>query len=168
MQHLLVEPSPVPSLLESEPFIRQAVLLVEPDDHLAAALTDQARGVVDVHRQTAFAPARAELLVTSFAFLITNLRLRDYNGLHLVYLAVAAERPTRAIVYTAEYDLAAAREVQRAGAFYETREGLTQAMAAYLKGTLPGRDCRNPTLRDRRTPGRVGGRRGWDSCVKAD
>jgi ActR/RegA family two-component response regulator len=140
--------------------MRQAVLLVEPDDHLAYALTDQARGVVDVHRQAAFAAARAELLVTSFAFLITNLRLRDYNGLHLVYLAVGAERPTRAIVYTAEYDHAAAREVRRAGAFYETGARLTQTIAAYLTGTLPGWDCRDPTLRERRTPGRLGGRRG--------
>jgi hypothetical protein len=168
MQQSLVESSPVGSLFGSEPFTRQAVLLVEPDDHLAARLTDQARGVVDVHRQTAFAAARAELLVTSFAFLITNLRLHDYNGLHLVYLAVGTERPTRAIVYTSDYDLASAREVQRAGAFYETGERLTQAIAAYLKGTLPGRDCRIPTLRERRAPGRAGGRRGWDRWVKAD
>jgi hypothetical protein len=157
MQHLCAESSPVGSSLGSQPFMRQAVLLVEPDDRLAAALADQARGVADVHRQAAFEAARAELLVTPFVFLVTNLRLGDYNGLHLVYLSAAAERPARAraIVYTVEYDRVAAREVRHAGALYETGERLTQAFAAYLSGALPGREGRSSANRQRPTSGHV-------------
>jgi len=145
----------------------QPVLLVEPDDHLAAVLTQQVRGVADVHRHAEFAAAKAELRSTAFAFLVTNLRLRDHNGLQLVYLAATDRSAARAIVYTSDYDLPLAREVQHAGAFYETGECLTQAIATYLTGTLPDRDRRNPTTRERRA-GVRGGRRCWDGPDAAD
>ena len=137
------------------------VLLVEPDQDLAALLHDSVPGVADLQWHFQFETARIQLLRTPFEFLVTNLRLSSYNGLHLVHLAAAAGMPTRAIVYTDRHEPLFAREIQRAGAFYETRECLPHAIAAYLRGALPPSDRRNPAARDRRKTFR-GGRRCWD------
>lgn len=142
----------------------QFLLLVEPNDAIAASLADSARGVAEVHRHARFETARRELLTARDAVIVTNLRLAGFNGLHLVHLAATAAIPARAIVYTDDYEPDLALEVQRAGAFYETRECLQQALAAYLQHTLPPRDRRNPAVRDRRGRAR-GGRRCWDHAA---
>ena len=139
----------------------QHLLLVEPNDDVAAVLTERISNLADVHRHARFESARTELLTTPFTFIATNLRLGPFNGLHLVHLAATANAPARAIVYTDAYEPALAHEVQRTGAFYETGDCLQQALAAYLQGTLPPRDRRDPAVRDRRT-GCRGGRRCWD------
>jgi DNA-binding NtrC family response regulator len=143
------------------PAMLQHLLLVEPNDDVAAILADHVRELAEVHRHARFESARAELLTGPVTLIATNLRLRDFNGLHLVHLAATAHVPAKAIVYSDQYEPALAYEVQRAGAFYETRDCLEQALAAYLRGTLPAHDRRNPAVRDRR-PGFRGGRRCWD------
>jgi DNA-binding NtrC family response regulator len=120
-----------------------------------------AREIADVQHQSAFAGARARLSKTPYDYLVTNLRLGAFNGLHLVYLATSHGLPVRCIVYTHERDVALVREIQNAGAFYETRECLPTTLAAYLRGTLPARDRRAPVAFDRRRVFR-GGRRCWD------
>ena len=106
----------------------------------------------------AFETARASLTARPFDFVITNLRLSDFNGLHLVHLVSGNLRPPRCIVYTDTRDAALAREVQRAGAFYETAECLPVTLSAYLRGTLPGERSpqsvidRSSWLLPRRTP----------------
>lgn len=120
-----------------------------------------ASAVADVQHQPEFAGARAQLSETPYDFLVTNLRLGAYNGLHLVHLAAAHGLPVRCIVYTDERDVELARDIQSAGAFYETRECLPTTLAAYLRGTLPARDRRAPVMSDRRRVFR-GGRRCWD------
>ena len=101
-----------------------------------------------------------------FAFVVTNLRLNAYNGLHLVILAAATDSPPRSVVYTDRRELVMARDVQRAGAFYETGECLPVTLAAYFHGTLPPADRRDPSEPERRANVR-GGRRSWDHHVFA-
>ena len=66
-----------------------------------------------------FWTARARLRAAPPELLITALRLREYNGLNLVYLAAGAGLPTRSIVYTEANDAGMAREIRAAGAFYD-------------------------------------------------
>ena len=65
--------------------------------------------------------ARQRLLTTSHSWLITNVRLHAYNGLHLAYLAKMAPEPPNILVYGDDTDLLLAREAQQIGAFYESR-----------------------------------------------
>src|SRR3954462_6441297 len=96
------------------------VLLVEPNPTIADHLLRAARAVSKMDYQVTFETARARLGGTGFDFVVTNLRLAEYNGLHLVHLAADLDHPPRCIVYTDTTDLVLGREVQRAGAFYET------------------------------------------------
>ena len=142
----------------------QRVLFVEPNTKIAANLLAAGRAIGIMDHHVAFETARASLTARPFDFVITNLRLSDFNGLHLVHLVSGNLRPPRCIVYTDTRDAALAREVQRAGAFYETAECLPVTLSAYLRGTLPESDRRNPLLTDRRGYFR-GGRRCWDDYI---
>ena len=138
------------------------VLLVDPSEAARVALrraAAQASARVESH--ATFQAARVRLSSARFQFLVTNIRLDAYNGLHLVYLSGGLAHPPRAIVYTDVYDAGLAREARRAGAFYETRECLPVTLAAYLRAALPDRDRRSAAVRDRRAVPR-GGRRCWD------
>lgn len=137
------------------------ILLVEPDEAVRGILHTAASVFAHVESHGRFDTARARVIFTLFDFLVTNVRLGAYNGLHLVYLRSRGPGVPRAIVYSAEREPGLAREIQRAGAFYETRECLPVTLGAYLHGTLPDRDRRDPTTRDRRGLFR-GGRRCWD------
>jgi DNA-binding NtrC family response regulator len=137
------------------------ILLVEPDEAARSALQTAASAFAHVESHGRFETARARVCHASFDFLVSNIRLDAYNGLHLVYLRALGRRSPRAIVYSDAGDLVLAREAQRAGAFYETYECLPVTLAAYVRGTLPARDRRDPTSRDRRGIFR-GGRRCWD------
>jgi DNA-binding NtrC family response regulator len=137
------------------------ILLVETNDVARATLEAAAATVAEVESHRRFETARARLLWSPFDFLVTNIRLGAYNGLHLVYLTSAAHDTPRAIVYSDERDAGLAREIQRAGAFYELGPCLPVTLAAYVKGTLPDRDRRDAIIPDRRRQFR-GGRRCWD------
>ena len=99
---------------------------------------------------TDFAEARARILSKEYDLLVANLRLEAYNALHLVYLAKASGRQTRAIVYTDVRDAPLGRDVQEAGAFYETADRFMRALPSYLTRALPERDRRAPGCADRR------------------
>jgi DNA-binding NtrC family response regulator len=140
------------------------VLLVEPNRAIADDLLHAARAVTNVDYQVSFETARLRLTGTDFDFVVTNLRLGEFNGLHLVHLAADLDDPPRCIVYTDTADLVLGREVQRAGAFYETASCLSVTLSAYMRGNLPASDRRDPTRIDRRGEFR-GGRRCWDEYV---
>ena len=143
------------------PDTKPQILLVEPDEAARGVLHAAASAFAHVESHGRFDTARARLNRTLFDFLVTNVRLGAYNGLHLVYLRGLGPGMPRAIVYSAERDPGLAREVQRARAFYETHECLPVTLGAYLRATLPDRDRRDPAIPDRR--GRLrGGRRCWD------
>ena len=137
------------------------VLLVEPDavfgSHLQVAVSD----VAEVRCVSHFAAARSVLQQSPVNILVTNLRLGAFNGLHLVYLAQFLARGARAVVYTDWLDTGLGRDVQRAGAFYETRPCLPYTLVSYLDAVLPPKDGRNLAIHDRRQMFR-GGRRSAD------
>jgi DNA-binding NtrC family response regulator len=137
------------------------VLIVEPEPRIRAALQYSVRPLADVEAQARFESARRLVSTRPFDFIVSNVRLGDFNGLHLVYLSSDVQTPPRCIVYTVQREPLLAREVQRAGAFYETADCLPITIAAYLAGRLPETDRRDPEHADRRLTFR-GGRRCWD------
>jgi DNA-binding NtrC family response regulator len=141
--------------------VSASLLLVEPDVELAAQLQRAAADTADVAYCPEFSAAKRQLLDSRFDYLVTNVRLQEYNGLHLAYLASVTGAPGRCIAYTNERDPFIAREVHRAGAFYEIGACLAVALGAYLQARLPESDRRDPASFDRRGLFR-GGRRCWD------
>jgi len=73
-----------------------SLLLVDPDVTAAAALVGSLPASVDLDVRADFPPARARLHAQPPRLLVTALRLREYNGLHLVYLAARAGCPREA------------------------------------------------------------------------
>ena len=140
---------------------RTRILLVEPAAAARAILHTAASTFAYVESHAQFETARARVLLALFDFLVTNVRLGDYNGLHLVYLRSPARGVPCAIVYSDERDPGLAREAQRAGAFYEVVTCLPVTLRAYVTGVLPVRDRRGLAIPDRRGLFR-GGRRSWD------
>jgi DNA-binding NtrC family response regulator len=140
------------------------VLLVEPESATRELLSQAAGKEALVDGEDQFSTARTRLSDESFDFLVTNMRLKEFNGLHLVHLASTKNRSTRCIVYDDRLDIALAEEARRAGAFYETSECLRVTLAAYLRGQLPEQDRRDHVSGDRRRSFR-GGRRCWDEHV---
>jgi DNA-binding NtrC family response regulator len=134
---------------------------VEPDSTLRATLGAIAGRVAQVDAARSFQIARTHLQDAAYDLLVTNARLKDYNGLHLVYLAKLSGSPVRAIVYAERADPGVATEVQRAAAFYEVVDRLPITLPTYIAAALPARDRRDSTAFDRRTFPR-GGRRRWD------
>jgi hypothetical protein len=106
-----------------------------------------------------FVSARRTLAETPFDLLVTRLRLGAFNGTHLAHLA--RPRGIRIVVYDSTNDVVLAREVQKAGGFYETVERLPVVLFNYLSPALPPNDRRDPALPDRRAL-RRGGRRAAD------
>ena len=139
----------------------QVVLLVEPNPRFADVIQESIRRVAQVYHHLEFESARRQLATFRFDFVVSNVRLGAFNGLHLTY-AVNAVSPTRCIVYTEVREPALAEDVRRAGAFYEVADRLAVTLPAYLRtGSLPSSDRRDPAVPDRRAPFR-GGRRIWD------
>jgi DNA-binding NarL/FixJ family response regulator len=134
---------------------------MEPDPTITATLARLLRAEAGVTVCAEFQTARQHLVASPPDLLVTQFRLREYNGLHLVYLAAALNLPTRCVVYTDTDDLGTGRAIQVAGAFYETRAHLTLALPAYLSGRLPPSDRREVDYHDRRREFR-GGRRTID------
>jgi DNA-binding NtrC family response regulator len=133
------------------------VLLVEPNPRVAAIVVQAVGGRLAVERHETFVTARDRLFATPFSLVVTNLRLREFNGLHLVHLVTGRATPPRCIVYTDTADPLLARDVKRAGAFYELAERLPTTLPAYVQALLPPADRRDP-INDRRI-GFRGGRR---------
>jgi DNA-binding NtrC family response regulator len=137
------------------------MLLVDPDVTAAAAVVASLPSSVDLDVRADFPAARARLHAQPPRLLVTALRLREYNGLHLVYLAARAGLPTRSVVYTHVPDPAAALETRTAGAFYEVRSQLALSLPSYITAALPAADRRGGISFDRRQLPR-GGRRAYD------
>jgi len=110
------------------------VLVVEPDVRRRLTLQRALSAVADVTACGDFQTARHHILAMPPDFLITNLRLQAYNGLHL--MALAGE-PTRAIVSMDPPDPALARAARAAGALVETPHRLAAtAVSRIAAGTV--------------------------------
>jgi hypothetical protein len=127
---------------------------------MADIILESIRPLAQVHHHLEFESARRLLGTMRFDFVISNLRLGAFNGLHLTY-AASVETRARCIVYTDVREPGLAQDVRRAGAFYEITDRLPVTLPAYLAGNLPSADRRDPATPDRRTSFR-GGRRSWD------
>jgi DNA-binding NtrC family response regulator len=137
------------------------VLLVEPDAVFGSLLSQVVSDLADVWCVLQFAAARSIIQQSPVDLLVTNLRLGAFNGLHLVHLAALMATQTRAVVYTERLDLGFGQEIQRAGAFYDTRPRLPHTLASYVGAALPPQDRRHLAVDDRRQRFR-GGRRAAD------
>jgi len=145
---------------EPIPAVKQ-LLFVDPSAAVSGGIERDYGQRVHVVGCRGFVEARARLLDGAPDILVTNLRLADYNGLHLVLLVKAAHRRTVCIVHTDRPDLLLIREAQANGAFYERTDRLAHALSGYIDATLPIKDRRNPERFDRRLEFR-GGRRAAD------
>ncbi|MGH9139584.1 MAG: hypothetical protein ACRD2I_00430 [Vicinamibacterales bacterium] len=137
------------------------LLVVDPDPLMRIALATAVGRSARVDSCDSFPTARARLDSTACDLLVTVARLREYNGLHLVYLAKLAHPSTRAVVYDRRIDAGFAFEVRRACAFYEAAHKITITLPTYVSASLPATDRRTPNVSDRRVHPR-GGRRSWD------
>jgi DNA-binding NtrC family response regulator len=146
---------------------RDRVLLVEPDKARRAHLRDVVREVADVDGTSDFATARAHLFSKRYDWLVTETRLGDFNGLHLVHLARASGLPIRSLVYADRQDVFIFQEAQRAGAFYEFRDRVDRALPVHLLAALPPHDRRSAVTPDRRAAPFRGGRRCTDPSISA-
>jgi hypothetical protein len=141
------------------------LLVVEPDPILGQRVLARCERIARATLCRDFLSARSQLLASMPDLLVTNLRLEEYNGLHLVLLATS-EGVTRSLVHTDRPDPYLVREAQAIGAFFERTERLLHAVVAYLHFDLPQRDRRNSDRYDRRTAFR-GGRRAADIALPA-
>ncbi len=140
------------------------LLIAEPDGAIRRMIQKACARSVRTLECADFQAARTQLTTTRPDALVTNLRLHDYNGLHLVLLARASNHWARCVVHTNRPDSYLIREAQAIGAFFERTDRLPQAISGYLLSNLPARDRRDPERCDRRTAFR-GGRRAIDQPV---
>jgi len=146
--------------------VRKRILIVDGSPQRLSVLQQALRFVADVEGHSDFGAARNRFLAQPADYLVANLRLRAYNGLHLVHLvSTIPNRPnTRCIVYDDYHDVGLLREAQVAGAFVDAADRLYYALPAYVSSTLPTRDRRDPRLIERRG-GFRGGRRAADVAI---
>ena len=138
------------------------VLIVESEAGYCDLLQRIATPHAEVGAARDFQAAYSRVFSARPDLVITNLRLHaSFDGLHLAYVVSKTARPTRIIVYGERAEPPVTRELQRMGAFYESRSRLQFALPAYVQAELPVLDRRDPTWVDRRARYR-GGRRASD------
>jgi DNA-binding NtrC family response regulator len=142
------------------------LLLVEPDAAISQWLRPTFERIAKATICGDFLSARSQLLSAPPDILITNLRLGEYNGLHLLLLATSDRGVTRSVVYSDRPDPYLIREAQTLGGFFELTERLPYALAGYVHLALPERDRRGTSRYDRRA-GFRGGRRGADVAISS-
>ena len=86
-----------------------------------------------------FRSARARLAAAAYDLILTEMRLGEFNGLHLAYIAKHDQPQARTVVFTAPFDPALASETTAAGAFYEHTQSIVAAARGYL-GAVPHND----------------------------
>jgi DNA-binding NtrC family response regulator len=140
---------------------RPHVLIVEPDTFLSRRLKEACGVAIRVTTCPDFPSGRERLMVDQPDFLVTNLRLNEYNGLHLLFLSHTEDRTTRCIIHTSRPDFSLISEAQKLGALFEWTERLPYALHPYLQNAWPQGDRRSAQRIDRRRSFR-GGRRAPD------
>jgi DNA-binding NtrC family response regulator len=135
------------------------VLIVEAEAAWRTRIKRLLDGVAVVMAAADFRTGREWLERVRPDVLIANVRLGDYNGIHLAMLAERTQ--TTSVVYANAHDVGVARDVQQAGAFYEQYEALPFVLPGYLRGMLPALDRRDPSKYGRRRV-RTDGRRATD------
>ena len=127
-----------------------SVLIVEPDAFVSRRLKEACGPLARVTTCPDFPSGRERLMVDQPTFLVSNLRLNEYNGLHLLFLTHAEERATRCIIHTSRPDFSLVGEAQKLGAVFEWTERLPYALHQYLQNPWPENDRRSALRIDRR------------------
>jgi hypothetical protein len=142
---------------------QQTIVLVVDTDIAVAAGLRAAIEALGLHALavTDFQAARRELRGRDLAAVVANLRLGPYNGIHLAYTAKHSRPETRVMIYAQHHDGLLAKEVQRAGAFYERQALVPYVLGRFMGADLPSADRRDSSAKDRRNMFR-GGRRVTD------
>ena len=110
------------------------ILVVEPQQKSRAVLHAAASQYGRVESFASFESARARVVAGTFDYLVTNLRLAAFNGLHLVYLSRSLGIAARTIVYSDVHDASLVPEADAAGAAYCDLEHVQRSLVDYLDG----------------------------------
>jgi DNA-binding NtrC family response regulator len=155
-------------LVEGRGRLRQhSALIVDPDEEVVSRLRAIAEGAnYRVFGFRSFECARGQLRRDhAISTLVTNVRLGQYNGIHLVYLGKLHHPDIHALVYGHPLDAVLAREAQRASAFYQHQGLMMLSLGNFLRAGLPSKDRRTVSDMDRRATFR-GGRRTTDVATQ--
>lgn len=123
-----------------------SALVVEPYlPHLLFILSTLSSLQFDVVVADTFKDAKATLLSARPAVVITDVRLREYNGLHLIHRGRAAWKDLPAIVTSAVDDPVLKEEAERLGATYVTLPiASSELVAAICRTVLQSRYAMEP------------------------
>jgi len=112
---------------------RPRVILAEDDRSALAGLTQwlESEGF-SVSSCASFPEARAALTARSLAALLTDVRLGEYNGLHLVQLARSLHPNARLVVFSGFADEVLESEAKGAGAMWLLKPLDLARLGAYL------------------------------------
>jgi DNA-binding NtrC family response regulator len=122
------------------------VLLVDPDRDTLVSFEEvlRSRNTASVETCTDFIIARRRLIENPPELLVTNLRLGEYNGLHLVHLAATLGSRTQCVVYSDHQDALLIREVRLTGAVYVATQRVSSILASYANAELSETGARDP------------------------
>ena len=126
------------------------ILIVTTDDSLGHELASRLAPVA-VDLCPDFRSARGKLASFSYDLILTELRLGEFNGLHLAYIAKHEQPGARTVVFTAPFDAAFASEAVAAGAYYEHTQRIVAAAVEYLNAVTA-----DGGRHERSEPGRFG------------
>jgi DNA-binding response OmpR family regulator len=117
---------------------RPIVVLAEDDrsalDGLAEWLEGEGFAVLAC---ATFGEARAQLATRRVAGLLTDIRLAEFNGLHLVQLALTLHPRARLVVFSGHSDEVLQAEAQGVGALWLLKPLDLQALRLHLADLLP-------------------------------
>ena len=117
---------------------RPIVVLAEDDrsalDGLAEWLEGQGFAVLAC---VTFGEARAQLATRRVAALLTDIRLAEFNGLHLVQLALTLHPRARLVVFSGHSDDVLQAEAQGVGALWLLKPLDLEALRLHLADLLP-------------------------------
>ena len=110
------------------------ILVVEPNRESRASLHVRGSRYGLVESFANFESARARVVAGGFDYLVTNIRLEAFNGLHLVYLSRSLGFEACALAYTDVPNNSFAADARAAGAAYCDFDHVLRALADDLLG----------------------------------
>jgi two-component system response regulator RegA len=117
---------------------RPTVVLVDDDaatlDGLAVWLANEGFSVVAC---STFAEARAQITSRPIAALVTDIRLGEFNGLHLMQLARSLQPHARLVVFSGFADPVLEAEAEMAGATWLLKPIHFEQLGEHLAGLSP-------------------------------
>ena len=119
------------------------ILVVEPNRESRTSLHVRGSRYGLVESFADFGSARARVMAGGFDYLITNIQLEAFNGLHLVYLSRSLGVAASALAYTDVPNDSLAADARAAGAAYCAFEDVLRALGDDLLGDA---ESRNTTI----------------------